>query len=339
MEIDYEKEEKFNNINYNYYYYNIITITILILGGIFFLKRTANNKNIDKKEIAENNSKIQDNNQEKTKEENLTIEETTKNENTTITNNKNTDTKKDNNSNTPNKENNISTADNNISSSAENNNKNVSSEFKLYTLGNLQYYLYTPSNPQPNMPLIMYLHGGTNKKNNVESLLTTDGFPKYLYDGYYGDIRTYVVIPKLSNNYTGWSDITIDLRNLIKNINQMYGIDMNKVSLTGHSMGGTGTYQVQIKLPNTFACIAPMSGSVKNTEENINALSKTKIWAFVGMDDTIVNLEITQTIIKSLKEKGANASLTEIAGATHFDVAAAGYKNSGVVSWLVNCSK
>lgn len=38
MEIDYEKEEKFNNINYNYYYYNIITITILILGGIFFLK-------------------------------------------------------------------------------------------------------------------------------------------------------------------------------------------------------------------------------------------------------------------------------------------------------------
>lgn len=31
MEIDYEKEEKFNNINYN-----IITITILILGGIFF---------------------------------------------------------------------------------------------------------------------------------------------------------------------------------------------------------------------------------------------------------------------------------------------------------------
>ena len=31
---------------------------------------------------------------------------------------------------------------------------------------------------------------------------------------------------------------------------------MDKIALTGHSMGGTGTYQLQVKLPNTFACIA-----------------------------------------------------------------------------------
>ena len=134
--------------------------------------------------------------------------------------------------------------------------KNIPSSYELKTLGNLQYYLYTPSNPIDNMPLIMYLHGGTNKKSNVESLLTTDGFPKYLYDGYYNDLRAYVVIPKLENNYTGWSDITDSLRNLIKTIHENYSIDMNKISLTGHSMGGTGTYQVQIKLSNTFAEIA-----------------------------------------------------------------------------------
>lgn len=62
------------------------------------------------------------------------------------------------------------------------------------------------------MPLIMYLHGGTNKKSSVEALLTTDGFPKYLYDGYYGNLRAYVVIPKLTNNYTGWADISDNLK-------------------------------------------------------------------------------------------------------------------------------
>ncbi len=217
--------------------------------------------------------------------------------------------------------------------------KNIPSSYELKTLGNLQYYLYTPSNPIDNMPLIMYLHGGTNKKSNVESLLTTDGFPKYLYDGYYNDLRAYVVIPKLENNYTGWSDITDSLRNLIKTIHENYSIDMNKISLTGHSMGGTGTYQVQIKLSNTFACIAPMSGSIRNSEENINALSKTKIWAFVGTNDKIVNPDSTRVIINELQDKGADAKITELDGTDHFGVPSLGYKDDEFINWLVNCSK
>ncbi len=217
--------------------------------------------------------------------------------------------------------------------------KNIPSKYELKSLGNLQYYLYTPSNPTNNMSLIMYLHGGTNKKLGVESLLTTDGFPKYLYDGYYGNLRAYVVIPKLANNYTGWVDIYNELRNLIKVMNANYQIDLNKVSLTGHSMGGTGTYQIQIKLSNTFACIAPMSGSIRNTEENLNALSKTKIWAFVGTNDTIVDPASTRTIINSLKNMGSNARITEFNGTNHFGVPSLGYKNSDFINWLVNCSK
>ncbi len=122
-------------------------------------------------------------------------------------------------------------------------------------------------------------------------------------------------------------------------MNTNYEIDLKKVSLTGHSMGGTGTYLVQTKLPNTFACIAPMSGSVKNSEENLNALSKTKIWAFVGTNDKIVDPTSTRTIIEALKIKGSNVRMTELAGATHFDVPSLGYKNKEFINWLVNCSK
>ena len=155
--------------------------------------------------------------------------------------------------------------------------------------------------------MIVYLHGGTNKKADVTELLTTDGFPKYLYDGFYGDLRAYVVIPKLDNRYKGWIDIVDQINDLIKSINTNYAVDMNKISLTGHSMGGTGTYQLQVKLPNTFACIAPMSGSIQNNEANLTALSKTKIWAFVGTDDTIVSPDSSRTIINELKEKGVSS--------------------------------
>lgn len=213
----------------------------------------------------------------------------------------------------------------------------IPSTMELNKVGDLQYYLYTPENPTDDMPLIIYLHGGTNKKADVKELLATDGFPKYLYEGYYGDLRAYVAIPKLSNDYKGWSDIYEQIRDMIKSLNTNYGIDMSKISLTGHSMGGTGTYQLQVKLPNTFACIAPMSGSIRYTEDNLTALSKTKIWAFVGTDDTIVDPESSRTIIGKLQEISATAKITELDGATHFDVPALAYKNDELICWLVNC--
>lgn len=212
----------------------------------------------------------------------------------------------------------------------------IPSKMELKKVGRLQYYLFTPSNPTDKMPLIVYLHGGTNKKADVTALLTTEGFPKYLYDGYYGDLRAYVAIPKLDNSYKGWADISGQIRDMIKTLNTDYTIDMARIALTGHSMGGTGTYQLQAKLPNTFACIAPMSGSVQNTQENLTALSKTKIWAFVAAEDTIVSPNSSREIIKALNEKGANAKITELNGATHFDVPSLAYKNPDLIQWLVN---
>lgn len=114
---------------------------------------------------------------------------------------------------------------------------------------------------------------------------------------------------------------------------------MDKIALTGHSTGRTGTYQLQVKLPNTFACIAPMGGSIQNTGNNVSALSKTEIWKFVGTNDTIVKSESTQAIIDVLKEQGANAEITELDEATHFDVPSLAYKNDDLIKWLVNCGK
>ena len=119
----------------------------------------------------------------------------------------------------------------------------------------------------------------------------------------------------------------------------LHGLMQRKISLTGHSMGGTGTYQLQVRLPNTFSCIAPMSGSIQNNEANLTALSKTKIWAFVGTDDTIVSPDSSKTIINELNEKGATAKITELDGATHFDVPSLAYKNDDLIKWLVNCGE
>ena len=221
---------------------------------------------------------------------------------------------------------------NNIEQSKDN-----SSKFELKQLEDLEYYLYTPSKPTSDMPLIIYLHGATFKKEDISKIIETDGFPKYIYDRYYGDFRAYVAFPKLDESHNGWVDISDTIENLIKLLNENYKIDLGKVSLTGHSIGGTGTYQLQIKLPNTFACIAPMSGFIRNSDENINALSKTKIWAFVGTNDTVINPNSTKQAIKLLKDKGIDAKITEYQDADHFNVPVLGYKDKDFINWLVIC--
>lgn len=203
--------------------------------------------------------------------------------------------------------------------------------------GVLPYYLYTPQNPVADMPLIIYLHGGTNKREDVTALLTTEGFPKFLNDGDFGDLRAYVAVPKLEDSYKGWADIYEQIRDLVKFLAENYGVDRSRVALTGHSMGGTGTFQLQTKLPNTFACIAPLSGSIKNSESNLTALSKTKVWAFVAEEDTVVDPESSKEIVRLLKDRGASAQITELKNATHFTVPEQAYKNSDLIAWLVNC--
>ena len=48
------------------------------------------------------------------------------------------------------------------------------------TVGNTtwRYYLYIPPEPRTGMPLIVYLHGGSGKGNDLNLITAADGFPK-----------------------------------------------------------------------------------------------------------------------------------------------------------------
>ncbi len=69
----------------------------------------------------------------------------------------------------------------------------------------------------------------------------------------------------------------IAMKELIDFVDETYNLDSNKKSLTGHSMGGTGVWNIAVSYPDLFSSIAPLSGSIKRTESNINALSNIPV--------------------------------------------------------------
>lgn len=103
----------------------------------------------------------------------------------------------------------------------------------------LDYWLYTPENPAEVMPLIVYLHGGSGKGNDLKKILDEGSLPGYLWSGQLSP-AVYVLIPQLPESCKGWTDRAEALMKLISHVEADCAIDSDRVSLTGHSMGGTG---------------------------------------------------------------------------------------------------
>lgn len=202
----------------------------------------------------------------------------------------------------------------------------------------LKYLLYTPENAITDMPLILYLHGGSGKGDDLDSV-TKDGFPQYLKDGELGNLNAYVVIPQLPANYRAWVDIKQSVRDLILQTCEKYGTDENRISITGHSMGGIGTYDIALAYPELFSCMVPMSGRIRNTAENIRKLSDMPVWAFVGSADTISDPSSAIEFIDSLSKVNKNAHISVLEGVTHSKVPEAGYKGTDAIEWMIGNSK
>ena len=195
---------------------------------------------------------------------------------------------------------------------------------------------YTPGSDCSGLGLIVYLHGGSGKGEDLSLITQAEGFPSYLQSGQLGSPNACVLIPQLPATYRGWSDMDGVLMQLISAAVREYDLDSANVSLTGHSMGGTGVWAIAVAHPGTFARIAPLSGSIRKTDENLEALKWVPVYAFVGDADTIVPPESSEEFISALQDQGSNARIEILEGADHFAVPGLAYLGGyGLVDWLI----
>ena len=100
-----------------------------------------------------------------------------------------------------------------------------------------QNFVYAPSGARDGLPLIVYLHGGSGRGDDLELVMEAESLPKFLRDGDLAP-KAYVVMPQLPGGETGWNAVTEGLAELIDAVVEDCGADAGRVSLTGHSMGG-----------------------------------------------------------------------------------------------------
>ena len=123
-------------------------------------------------------------------------------------------------------------------------------------------------------------------------------------------------------------------------------------------MGGTGSYRLALRQPNTFAAMVVVAGRVEDgpnytageieIDRRANSflaaadpflalaagIKHLPIWVFHGDADTTVNVVQSRQLVAALKRFGAQVRYTEYAGVDHLLVTAKAYADTALFKWL-----
>jgi predicted esterase len=175
-------------------------------------------------------------------------------------------------------------------------------------------------------PLIVALHGMGGDENSY-------------FDGYgngafkvEAERRGYLVAcPKgrqSASMYIGTAEK--DVFDVIAQVRGAYKVDPDRIYLTGHSMGGYGTWSFAMAHPDLFAAIAPVSGG--GNPGGLGKIAHVPELVVHGDNDKTVSVEQSRRMVAAAKEQGIELKYVEIPGGDHVSVALRTFKD--VFDWF-----
>ncbi len=182
--------------------------------------------------------------------------------------------------------------------------------------GEIPYRLMKPLDfdSKERYPVIVSLHGGGGRGTDNRKQLR-DWNKLFADEQCRSDYPCYVLAPQADRLWDA-----AHLKAIQAVIADLPSVDMDRIYILGHSMGGHGTYILIQIAPDYFAAAAPSAGSgLRRTEEFINAslIKDVPIWAFHGDQDKVCPIERDQELFAEMKELGGNMKLTTWAGDGH----------------------
>jgi predicted peptidase len=195
----------------------------------------------------------------------------------------------------------------------------------------VSYLLFLPASyattPETHWPLILYLHGGSLRGDDVERLKTL-GLPHKLESE--PDFPFVVVSPQCPAGEI-WTDAeAVDA--LLRQVIHDCRIDPNRVYVTGHSMGGRGALYFAYRLPSRFAAVLALSPLSPITAW-AGTLAKVPLWLVHGSRDSLAPIADTKELVQAVEREGGRPRFDTLTDRDHFilDV----YERRDIYQWLL----
>lgn len=215
----------------------------------------------------------------------------------------------------------------------------MTNTMRVYSKTNeLGYVLTTPTGfnaENEHLPLIVYLHGAGERGDNLEAV-KIHGIPKlFSADPDYHGLRVVTLSPQCPDGKV-WDNLTEQLMYLIETIVEDLAIDRDRITLTGNSMGGFGTYEMGCSYPGYFAALAPICGG--GMAWRSDALTDTPMRVFHGGKDDTVLPARSEEMVNIINHRGGNATLQIFPDVWH-DSWTPAYETTDLIEWLASASR
>jgi poly(3-hydroxybutyrate) depolymerase len=195
--------------------------------------------------------------------------------------------------------------------------------------GTLQpYRVYVPTSydASKEYPLVIALHGmGGNESSYF------DGYQRGSFK-VEAEKRGYLVAcPKgrlPASMYMGSAEK--DVLDVVAEMRKAYRVDPSRIYLTGHSMGGFGTWSVAMDHPEIWAALAPISGG--GNPAGMVKIARIPQIVVHGDNDKTVPVERSRVMVEAGKKAGTEIKYLEVPGGSHISVAAPAFKD--IFDWF-----
>ena len=184
--------------------------------------------------------------------------------------------------------------------------------------------------PEKKYPLVIFLHGAGERGEDLEKV-AVHGYLKHIREQ--DKDYPFILIAPQCPLEKYWGCYTESMLAFIDYLYEAYPVDVDRVYLTGLSMGGTGTWMLAMADPKRFAAIAPICGS--GIYWNGGCLSKLPIMVYHGDCDTAVPILDSVNMITSVNKNGGNAQIKVCTGVGH-NVSNIAYSDDALIDWLLS---
>lgn len=201
--------------------------------------------------------------------------------------------------------------------------------------------VYVPADydPDKKYPLIVFLHGAGERgddglrqtevgigpaiRKNPERFPCIVLIPQCPRNMWWGPVSG-----RSDDNSSG-AHITDGIETMLQNFN----IDEDRITLTGLSMGGYGTFSYGSEEVERFAAFMPICGG--GTTEGASNLARRPMWVFHGEADSVVPMARSKEMVEAIREEGGAVKFTTYPEVGHNSWDQAYGKRQGAVEWLL----
>ena len=214
----------------------------------------------------------------------------------------------------------------------------------------MPYRLYIPRRMElgQKYPLVIFLHGSSGSgTDNEKQLQRANWFGGLVWTLPENQTRfpCFVVAPQTNVN---WPCVILEegkrprlcpglgkgarlAFEIIDKLLDEHAIDTSRLYITGHSMGGAGTWHMIAHRPNFFAAAVPVCGLPDFT--SATAVKDIPIWNFHGETDNIEPVATSRRMIAEIKKAGGHPLYTEYPSVGH-NVFMWAYTEPALLEWM-----